>query len=232
MGSLLGWKTRVDGKQDCLAQCCPKKQACHTIRTDKGLLSDLMPEWRVPFISGEYLRCGTFRILKCKFKNDYHGANFSTFCSTNDLYEEKLCMPFGLKDNQDHFLVRNLTFFLKKSFEFHLHFTPGTINLFVLSKSPKLMLFLKNLHWDRQLEGLLRCQKGAWVLVCAITEEPEKLLFTCLARTLTCSIQSTNKKCDKNAKASLSWKILPSSKGQFHTRVPSLISWLFRALPL
>lgn len=117
-------------------------------------------------------------------------------------------MPFGLKDNQDHFLVRNLAFFLKKSFEFYLHFTPGTINLFVLSKSPKLMLFLKNLHWDRQLEDLLRCQKGAWVLVCIITEEPEKLLFTCLARTLTCSIQSTNKKCDKNTKACLSWKIL------------------------
>lgn len=140
--------------------------ACHTIRNDKGLLSDWTPEWWVPFISGEYLRCETFGILECTFKNDYHGANFSTFRSTNDLYEEKLCMSFGLKDNQDHFLVRNLAFYLKKSYEFHLHFTPGTINLFVLSKSPKLMLFLKNLHWDRQLEGLLRCQKGAWVLVC------------------------------------------------------------------
>lgn len=162
--SLLGWKTRVQmDSETALLSAAPKNEphACHTIRTHKGLLSDLMPEWCIPFISGEYLRCGTSGILKCKLKNDYHGANFSTFCSANDLYEEKLCMPFGLKDNQDHILVRNLTFFLKKSFEFHLHFTPGTINLFVLSKFPKLMLFLKNLHWDRQLEGLLHCQKGA-----------------------------------------------------------------------
>lgn len=103
-----------------LLNAAPKNRphACHTIRTDKGLLSDLMPEWWVLFISGEYLRCGTFRILKCKFKNDYHGANFSTFCSTNDLYEEKLCMPFGLKDNQDHFLVRNLTFSWKSLLSF------------------------------------------------------------------------------------------------------------------
>ena len=43
--------------------------------------------------------------------------------------------PFGLKNNQDHFLVREHNIFLKMSLTgFHLFFIPATVNRFIRSK--------------------------------------------------------------------------------------------------
>lgn len=105
--------------------------------------------------------------------------------------------------------------------------------------------FPPNLYWGGGVDRSYLCKREPTAHICVNTEELKKTHNTFIympsnntnlwqqpAQILTCSLRAPIKRlCDKNAKACLSEKILPSSKGQFHTRVPSLISRLLRALP-